>query len=292
MGVQARLGNPEVMAMDARMSSEMSHSQLGASLLCPETDSLWTGVGWTPNHRNAEKWRGVGNLSLWVSKLVLVFPTLIQASKCVSVVQLRPTLWDSMGCSPSGSSVHGILQARTLEWGAISFSRGSSRLRVWIQDSCIAADSLPSEAPGKPRENPEGTDWFEDSLLHCSFSEWPWVKCSFTRTVCISALLATPPSILTQQIFCSGVTPCPQGSILTTCLCRWSLTKPGGCWESLKSYKGIWASCGIRNRHKRSIRCQGTSLPRPISTHLSLASPFHLSSSLFSTPLCGRVLSR
>ena len=32
-------------------------------------------------------------------------------------------------CSPPGSSVHGILQARTLEWGAISFSRGSSRPR-------------------------------------------------------------------------------------------------------------------------------------------------------------------
>ena len=48
-------------------------------------------------------------------------------STCVyvcSVAQACPTL-----CSPPGSSVHGILQARTLQWVAISYSRGSSRLR-------------------------------------------------------------------------------------------------------------------------------------------------------------------
>ena len=33
-----------------------------------------------------------------------------------------PTLFDSVDCSPSGSSAHGILQARILEWVAISFS--------------------------------------------------------------------------------------------------------------------------------------------------------------------------
>ena len=37
-------------------------------------------------------------------------------SKRCSVTQLCPTLWDPMGCSPPGSSVHGILQARILEW--------------------------------------------------------------------------------------------------------------------------------------------------------------------------------
>ena len=38
------------------------------------------------------------------------------------VAQSCPTLSDPMDCSPPGSSVHGILQARVLEWGAISFS--------------------------------------------------------------------------------------------------------------------------------------------------------------------------
>ena len=43
------------------------------------------------------------------------------------VAQLSPTLCDPMDCSPPGSSIHGILQARVLEWVAISFSRGSSQ---------------------------------------------------------------------------------------------------------------------------------------------------------------------
>ena len=46
---------------------------------------------------------------------------------CVcSATQSCPTLCDPMGCSPTGSSVHGILQARILEWVAFPFSRGSS----------------------------------------------------------------------------------------------------------------------------------------------------------------------
>ena len=42
------------------------------------------------------------------------------------VAQLCPTLCNPMDCSLQGSSVHGIFQARVLEWVAISFSRGSS----------------------------------------------------------------------------------------------------------------------------------------------------------------------
>ena len=38
------------------------------------------------------------------------------------VAQWCPTLSDPMDCGPPGSSVHGILQARVLEWGAIAFS--------------------------------------------------------------------------------------------------------------------------------------------------------------------------
>ena len=47
----------------------------------------------------------------------------------VLVTQSCLTLFDPMDCSPPGSSVHGILQARILEWVAISISRGSSKLR-------------------------------------------------------------------------------------------------------------------------------------------------------------------
>ena len=52
-------------------------------------------------------------------------------------LSLYPTLCKPMHCSPPGSSIHGILQARVLEWVAISFSRGSSRPRDWTQVSCI-----------------------------------------------------------------------------------------------------------------------------------------------------------
>ena len=57
---------------------------------------------------------------------------------CVLVAQSCPTLWDLMDCGPPGSSVHGILQARTLQWVAISFSKGSSWPRDRTQVSCIA----------------------------------------------------------------------------------------------------------------------------------------------------------
>ena len=45
------------------------------------------------------------------------------------VAQSCPTLCDPMDYSLPGSSVHGIFQARVLEWGAIAFSSGSSQLR-------------------------------------------------------------------------------------------------------------------------------------------------------------------
>ena len=69
---------------------------------------------------------------------------------CVCVLS-RAQLFHSMYCSSSGSSVHGISQARILEWIAISFSRGSS----WPMDqTCISCISIQwlvtSESPGKP----------------------------------------------------------------------------------------------------------------------------------------------
>ena len=53
------------------------------------------------------------------------------------VVQSCPTLCNPMDCSLPGSSVHGIFQARILEWVAISFSRRSSQPRDWTRVSHI-----------------------------------------------------------------------------------------------------------------------------------------------------------
>ena len=52
------------------------------------------------------------------------------------VAQLCWTLCDPMGCSPPGSSVHGILQARILEWVAMPSSKGSSQRMDRTQVSC------------------------------------------------------------------------------------------------------------------------------------------------------------
>ena len=59
------------------------------------------------------------------------------SDKWSEVTQLCPTLCDPMDCSLSGSSVHGIFQARVLEWITISFSRGSSWPRNQTPVSCI-----------------------------------------------------------------------------------------------------------------------------------------------------------
>ena len=48
---------------------------------------------------------------------------------CAQLLQSCPTQWDPVDCSPPGSSVPGILQARILEWVAMPTSRGSSRSR-------------------------------------------------------------------------------------------------------------------------------------------------------------------
>ena len=56
---------------------------------------------------------------------------------CCLVAKSCLTLCGPVDCSPTGSSVHRISQARIPEWIAISFSRGSSRFRDWTRVSCI-----------------------------------------------------------------------------------------------------------------------------------------------------------
>ena len=60
----------------------------------------------------------------------------------VLITQLCPTLCNPMDCILPGSSLHGILQARILEWVSISFSRGPSQPRDWTCISCIGRQIL------------------------------------------------------------------------------------------------------------------------------------------------------
>ena len=78
------------------------------------------------------------------------FLTYMQSVQCqlhLSHVQL---FCDPMDYSPPGSSVHGVLKARILEWVAISFSRGSTRPRDQTQVSCTAGRFFTRSEP--PRE--------------------------------------------------------------------------------------------------------------------------------------------
>ena len=77
-------------------------------------------------------------LSRWTNVITMHVQVCVRAKWLQSCL----TLCDPMNCSPSGSSVHGILQARILEWVAVPFSRGSSRPvdRTWA--SCIVRQIL------------------------------------------------------------------------------------------------------------------------------------------------------
>ena len=67
------------------------------------------------------------------------------------VTQSRLTLCNPADCSLPGSSVHGILQARILEWVAMPSSRGSST-GIEPRSPALQADSSQAEPPGKPKD--------------------------------------------------------------------------------------------------------------------------------------------
>ena len=82
------------------------------------------------------------------------------------VTQSCLTLCDPVDCSPPGSSVHGILQARTLQWAAISFSRGVFPTTEF-KAAASEAGSSPPEPPGKPRPDPyDSLSFLLWGLLH------------------------------------------------------------------------------------------------------------------------------
>ena len=66
------------------------------------------------------------------------------------VAQLCPTLCNPVDYSPPASSVHGILQARILEWFGISFYRDLPNPGIKPGSPALQADALSSEPPGKP----------------------------------------------------------------------------------------------------------------------------------------------
>ena len=131
-----------------------------------------------------------------------------------------PTLCDPMDCSPPGSSVLGILQARILEWVAISFSRGSSQPtdRTCVSYvSCVGRQVLlPAESPGLIKlkrsrgKGLRGPLWWISpprlgytGCLRLCHSHDPW----HTRPVSLRPLSTIPaqgfsfPTLITRKTF-------------------------------------------------------------------------------------------
>ena len=87
-------------------------------------------------------------------------------------VRSCPTL-----CNSIDYTVHGIFQARILEWVAFSFSKGSSQPGIKPRSPTLQADSVPAEPPGKPKNTGVGslsllqgifpTQESNQGLLHC-----------------------------------------------------------------------------------------------------------------------------
>ena len=87
------------------------------------------------------------------------------------VAQLCPTLCDPMDCSPPGSSIHGIFQARVLEWGAIAFSGTfpAAAAAKSLQSCPTLCDPIDGSPPGSP----------VPGILQARVLEW--VAISFSR---------------------------------------------------------------------------------------------------------------
>ena len=140
---------------------------LPASAGAPRDVGLIPGLGWSPgrgnvnppqyscleNYMDRVSWRVIQSMGLqnvghsWAgtqSKKTLFFRKVK-----VLVAQLCPTLCDSMNCSPPGSTVHGIFQARILEWVDLPVSRESSWSRDRTRAPSWQEDFLSSEVPGE-----------------------------------------------------------------------------------------------------------------------------------------------
>ena len=88
--------------------------------------------------------------TLKTKHLVLSVHTYIVGRMCVRLsFQLCPALYDPMDCSPPDSSVHGILQARILEWAAMPSSRGLPDPGIEPKSSALAGVFFTTNATGK-----------------------------------------------------------------------------------------------------------------------------------------------
>ena len=131
------------------------------------------------------------------------------------LTQSCPTLCDPTDCSPPGFSVHGIFQARILEWVAVFFSRGSSQPRDRTQVSCIAGkhfNALSHQWSTLLVHSNSLLFWKMEGVLHNSTY---WIFCapfdkffSFLTLACILfCFLVAQSDWITQSFVSDSATP-------------------------------------------------------------------------------------
>ena len=101
----------------------------------------WSRLSMATPFPSVGNWFGGEQRTKYISKRSLLrkLPEVILCvCVCVLVTQWCPTLCNPMDYSPPGSSIHGVLQARILEWVTMPSSRGSSWPRDQTRVSCIA----------------------------------------------------------------------------------------------------------------------------------------------------------
>ena len=121
----------------------------------------WSPLGWTGwislqskglsrvfSNTTVQKHQFFGAQPVDSRAALIKHPCVCVVCVCMFIAQLCQTLCNPMDCNPPGSSLRGILQARTLERVAIPFSRRSSRNGTWL--FAVQANSLLSEPPKKP----------------------------------------------------------------------------------------------------------------------------------------------
>ena len=159
----------------------------------------------------------------------------------VLVTQSCPTLCNPMDCSPPGSPVHGIFQGRTLEWIAISYSRGSSQPRdqtwvFWIADRFFTVWATSTALWGM-NSGHSWTAWFKSfgggnksiSQRNKKVEKYLWLlgdKAGEGR----GALISFVAKCSTETLLFPFVLMCKRLPAVSEKL-KWELIKEADCWR-------------------------------------------------------------
>ena len=133
-----------------------------------------------------------------IYSLYIIYIMYICVCVCAQSLQSCLILWNPMDCRLPGSSVHGIFQARILEWVAISYSRGSSWPRDWTHLSFV------SELAG--RFFTTSTTWSQprhhkEFLIHLEMQQKAWtLKGMIKMYGCLNTISILPHGMSTISI--------------------------------------------------------------------------------------------